>query len=141
MRADPVSSPVPDGPASTARHPGPAPGRLRTRAARRTPRRTPADRLRDALMALGDWRGQVITHTERAWASITFTGTRHTLALLFAGAEAVAAGEVLVAELAEHEFAIPRQLVADAAITEVEHRLLPTPRLVVQCELLLLEED
>ena len=103
-------------------------------------RRTLADRLREELQALGDWRGQVLTHTEKPWASITFAGSRHTLALLFAGDEAVAAGEHFIASLPEHEFAIPRQLVADAAITEVEHRLLPHPRLVVQCELLLLEE-
>lgn len=108
---------------------------------RRSPPRTTGDRLREALLALADYRGQVLTHSERAWASITFAGTRHTLALLFAGREAVAAGEAFIAALPEHEFTLPGQLVADAAITEVEHRLLPHPRLVVQCELLLLEES
>ncbi len=103
-------------------------------------RRSTGDRLREALLALGDHRGQVLSHTERAWASITFAGGRHTLALLFLGEEGVAAGEAFIAALPDHEFAIPGQLVADAAITEVEHRLLPHPRLVVQCELLLLEE-
>lgn len=117
-----------------------APG---TALARRRPapvRRSTGDRLREALLTLGDHRGQVLTHTERAWASITFAGARHRLALLFAGEAAVAAGEAFIAALPDHEFAIPGQLVADAAITEVEHRLLPLPRLVVQCELLLLEE-
>lgn len=104
------------------------------------PLRSDADRLREALMALGDFRGQVIAHTEKAWASITFAGSRHSLALLFAGEEAVEAGERFIAALPDHEFAIPGQLVADATITEAEHRLLPSPRLVVQCELLLLEE-
>jgi hypothetical protein len=104
------------------------------------PRRTTTDRLREALMALGEHRGQVISHSETPWASITFAGTRHRLALVFAGDDAVAAGERFVTELAEHEFALPGQLVADASVTEVEHRLLPSPRLVVQCELLLLEE-
>lgn len=104
------------------------------------PKRSTADRLREAMLALGDHRGQVINHTEKAWASITFAGARHTLALLFAGEEAVEAGERLIAALPDHEFSIPGQLVADATITEAEHRLLPTPRLVVQCELLLLEE-
>lgn len=104
------------------------------------PQRSTGDRLREALMALGDFRGQVITHTEKAWASITFSGARHTLALLFAGDEAVEAGERFIAALPDHEFALPGQLVADATIIEAEHRLLPTPRLVVQCELLLLEE-
>lgn len=104
------------------------------------PQRSTGDRLREAVLALGDFRGQVITHSEKAWASITFSGARHTLALLFAGEEAVEAGERFIAALPDHEFAIPGQLVADAATTEAEHRLLPTPRLVVQCELLLLEE-
>ena len=114
--------------------PGPA---LRTP----RPRRSPADRLRAALAELHAHRGQVLTHTEKAWASITFAGTRHCLALVFAGDEAVEAGEHFVAALPEHEFAIPGQLVADAGVTEVEHRLLPEPRLVVRCELLLLEES
>ena len=84
---------------------------------------------------------QVLTHTEKAWASITFAGTRHSLAILFAGDEAVEAGEEFVAALPDHEFAIPGQLVADAGVVEVEHRLAPEPRLVVRCELLLLEEN
>jgi len=50
------------------------------------------------------------------------------------------ARERFIAALPEHEFAIPGQLVADASVTEAEHRLLPAPRLVVRCELLLLEE-
>lgn len=114
----------------------------RPRSARRPapPRRSSGDRLREALLGLGDFRGQVLAHSEKAWASITFAGARHHLTLLFAGEAAVAAGERFIAELPDHEFAIPGQLVADAAVTEVEQRLLPHPRLVVQCELLLLEE-
>lgn len=104
------------------------------------PRRSTGDRLREAVTALGEFRGQIVAHGERAWASITFAGARHTLALVFAGDDAVEAGERFIAALPDHEFAIPGQLVADAAITEVEHRALPTPRLAVQCELLLLEE-
>jgi hypothetical protein len=42
--------------------------------------------------------------------------------------------------LPEHEFMLPGQLVADAAVTEVDHRLIPEPRLTVSVELLLLEE-
>ncbi len=103
-------------------------------------RRSTADRLREALADLHEHRGQVLTHTETAWASITFAGTRHSLALLFSGDEALVAGERFIAELPEHEFAIPAQLVADAGVIEVEHRLLPEPRLLVRCELLLLED-
>lgn len=103
-------------------------------------RRSATDRLRTALMVLCEHKGQVITHTEKSWASITFAGTRHSLAILFAGDDAVEAGEHFVATLPEHEFAIPGQLVADAGIVEVEHRLSPCPRMVVQCDLLLLED-
>ena len=60
--------------------------------------------------------------------------------LLFAGEDAVAAGERFIAALPDHEFALAGQLVADATVTEVEHRLLPSPRLIVTCEVLLLEE-
>ncbi len=103
-------------------------------------RRSITERLRAALLALAGASGEVLVHREKPWASITFAGSRHTLSLRFAGAEAVAAGERFVAALPEHEFAIPGQLVADATVSEVEHRLLPQPQLVVGCELLLLEE-
>lgn len=91
-------------------------------------------------MAVGAFQGQVLSHHEKAWASITFSGARHTLTLLFAGGTAVEAGEQFIAALPDHEFAIPGYLVADAAITEADHRLHPAPRLAVTCELLLLEE-
>lgn len=106
----------------------------------RLARRSTTDRLREALLRLAEQRGEVLLHRETAWASITFAGTRHRLSLRFAGPEAVAAGERLIAALPEHEFAIPGQLVADATVNEVEHRLLPQPLLLVTCELLLLEE-
>lgn len=102
-------------------------------------RRTVADRLREALLALTEGRATVLEHDERAWASITFSGARHRLRLHFEGAEAVEAGERLIAFLPEHEFAIPGQIVADAAVVEVDHRLEP-PLMEVVCELLLLEE-
>ena len=99
-----------------------------------------AARLREALLALAEGRAAVLTHNEKNWASITFAGTRHRLDLLFEGVDAVDAGERFIAFLPEHEFALPGQLVADAAVTAVDHRLLPAPRLQVSCELLLLEE-
>ena len=112
-------------------HPAPSP---------RISRRTLSDRLRDAVLAVAGGHGSVVTHQEKAWASITFAGTRHSLQLVFEGADAVEYGETLVAELPDHEFAIPRQLVADAVITAVDSTLLPAPRMEVTCELLLLED-
>ena len=101
--------------------------------------RAPRSRLRAALLALTEGQATILSHEEKSWASITFAGARHRLELLFDGAEAVQAGELFIAFLPEHEFAIPGQLVADAAVTAVDHRLDP-PRMQVSCELLLLEE-
>lgn len=102
------------------------------------PRRTTADRLRAALLDLGRNKAAVVTHREKAWASVTFEGARHRVTLRFDSPDAVAAGEHFVAALSEHEFAIPGQLVADATVTRVDHTLLPQPQMTVECELLLL---
>jgi hypothetical protein len=104
-------------------------------------RRTLADRLREVLAELAQGHAQVLTQNETAWASVTFAGTRHRIELAFEGTEAVAAGESFIALLPEHEFALPGQLVADAAVLEVDHRLAPEPKLTVTAELLLLEES
>ena len=71
------------------------------------------------------------------WASITFAGTRHTVSMCFSGIAAVEGGEALIALLPDHEFAIPGQLVADATVIAVDHRVMPEPRMAVTCELLL----
>lgn len=103
--------------------------------------RDPWRRLHAALNALGQGQGEILSHRQRPWASITFAGTRHAVALVFRGAEAVAAGETFIAALPEHEFSIPGQLVADAVIKAVDHVLLPQRQLTVELELLLLEES
>lgn len=101
--------------------------------------RSAGEKLLDALSQLAEGRSRLVRHAEKSWASITFAGTRHKVELAFEGAAAVEAGESFIAFLPEHEFAIPGQLVADAAVVAVEHRLDP-PLLTVTCELLLLEE-
>lgn len=106
----------------------------------RQPRRAASDRVRDVIQAMAQGEARVASHRETAWASATFAGTRHQLELLFEGIEGVAAGEQLIAHLPDHEFTIPRQLVADAAVVEVDHQMLPAPRLAVSVELLLLED-
>jgi len=108
----------------------PAPPRVRKGA---------SERLREALSALAGGHAQITAHREKSWASITFAGARHTLELAFAGAEEVAAGEVFIADLPEHQFAIPRQLVAEATVAAVDH-LLDPPRMTVTCEVLMLDE-
>jgi hypothetical protein len=104
------------------------------------PRRTIADRVRAALKGLAGGHGTLVSHDEKAWASITFSGTRHAVVLEFCGPEAVAGGEELIERLPDHEFALPGQLVADATITAVDHRFGAMERLEVTAVMLLLEE-
>ncbi len=104
------------------------------------PRRNTADRLRSAVAGMAGGLGKTVRQSEHPWASITFTGARHRLELVFEGERAVAAGEALIAALPDHEFTLPRHLVADATIIAAETTLLPAPKLRVECEFLLLEE-
>lgn len=104
------------------------------------PRRTTADRVRAVLAGLAGGHGTVLAHEEKAWASITFSGTRHQVVLEFCGPDAVAGGEELIERLPDYEFALPGQLVADATITAVDHRFGAMERLEVTAVLLLLEE-
>ena len=57
-----------------------------------------------------------------------------------AQARGVEGGEALIAALPDHEFALPGRLVADATVSAVDHAAGPPPRMVVTCELLLLED-
>jgi len=92
-----------------------------------------------AILALTCNRGELISHAEIPWASIGFSGTRHTLVLKFTGEEAIDFGNVFVAGLDSHDIRIAGQLVADAVVLE---RLLergPEPVMTMKIELLLLE--
>ncbi len=103
-------------------------------------RRSTADRVRAAVRAIAGGQGTLLAHDEKAWASITFAGTRHEVTLEFCGADAVVGGEELIERLHDHEFRIPGQLVADATVTKVDHRFGAMERLEVTAVLLLLEE-
>ena len=97
-------------------------------------------RLREVLLELAAGQASIVSHSEKSWASITFAGARHRFELAFDGEAAVEAGELFIVFLPEHEFMLPGQLVADAAVTAVDHRLAPEPRLRVSVELLVLDE-
>ncbi|WP_066558975.1 hypothetical protein [Croceicoccus bisphenolivorans] len=107
----------------------------------RIARRSAPERIEAALRALASGHGQIIVHREIPWASITFAGARHTLSMSFSGMTAVEAGERMIAQLPDHEFVIPGQLVADAQVLAVDHAMLPEPVMRVEVELLLLEES
>ncbi len=104
------------------------------------PRKSLSDRVSAALFTLTKGKAAILSHTETPWASITFSGTRHEIVLDFKGSEAVETGEDFIANLPEHEFTIPAQLVAEATVTEVDHRFGEDERLIVTAVLLLLEE-
>ncbi len=104
-------------------------------------RRSTADRVREALLMLAEGRADFLLHKEKAWSSITFNGTRHELTLQFQGEEETEVGEEFIANLPDHEFRIPGQLVADATVREVDHRFgSEDGRMVVTAVLLLVEE-
>ncbi len=98
------------------------------------------NRLMAAIMDLCERQAEVLHHKETAWASITFSGKRHEICLRFAGSVAVAAGETLIAALPDHEFTIAGKIVADATVTETDHRLTPDETLEVTLEILLLDD-
>ena len=106
----------------------------------RRDRRGPAEKLRAALSDLAGGKAEITAHKQQPWASITFSGARHALDLLFEGEEAMRAAEHFIAALPDHEFTVPGQLVADATIGSVDHTLLPIPRMIIRAELLLLED-
>src|SRR6478609_8333942 len=95
-------------------------------------------RLVGQVSLVGEGRGQLLAHHERPWASITFAGTSHEMVWVFRG-DAVESGERLIAEIREHQFALPGQLVADVAIDEVDHRVNPAS-LTVRFTILVLDE-
>jgi hypothetical protein len=102
-------------------------------------RRAPGERLAEALLILSGGRGRITRQSEANWASITFAGTRHSFDVVFEGEAAIELGEDFIAELPEHDFAIPGRLVADAEVTKVDHRSAP-PLMKLTCELLLIDE-
>lgn len=103
-------------------------------------RRSPWMALLAAVLDLAEGKAELLRHGERAWASATFTGSRHTLALTFSGEDGIAAADRFITALPDHEFAIPGQVVADAAIVAVSEETLPAHRIGVEVELLLLDD-
>lgn len=100
----------------------------------------PGERLLRAVTALAGPSAELVSHREEPWASVTFAGTRHTIVLRYQGWEAGDAAEALIAALPEHEFTIPRVLVADAAVVRLDQVLLPEPDMTLELALLLLDD-
>ncbi|MCJ2177914.1 hypothetical protein [Novosphingobium album (ex Hu et al. 2023)] len=92
------------------------------------------------LILLAGPRAEFLHHAERPWSSTTFSGSRHTVTLVFSGADGMQQGQAYVCALPDHEFTISGQLVADAAITSVTRATTPASRMTVEAELLLLDD-
>ena len=102
--------------------------------------RHPSLRLLEAMLMLAGEKAELMCHAERPWASATFSGTRHTFTLSFAGEDGVAAAEAFIATLPDHEFIISGRLVADAGVSEVTQMTLPQPMMMVEADILLLDD-
>ncbi len=101
---------------------------------------SPGERALRAVVALAGPHAELMEHSEAPWASVTFAGTRHAIVLRYEGWEACDAAEELIAALPDHEFTIPRTLVADAAVVRLDQSLLPEPCMTVELALLLLDD-
>lgn len=102
--------------------------------------RAPWRRIARSVLDLAGPQAQFLRHAEKPWASITFSGARHTVWLAFSGARAMEAADAFIAALPDHEFTFSGRLVADATIASVDQQVLPTPHMIVECELLLLDD-
>ena len=98
------------------------------------------DKVIGELQALAGHSAVIASYKQTAWASITFSGTRHEVTMQFEGDDAVAKGEFLCEKLPDHGFRIPGQLVADAVIKCIDHKFGENETLKVEASLLLLEE-
>lgn len=93
-----------------------------------------SDALVQQVMCLAGPTGEIVSQKTLPWASITFTGQREEFSLEFSSHEE---GERFVSELPDHEFIIPRVLVADAQVTSVAQS---RDGFAVNCTILCLDE-
>ena len=81
--------------------------------------------LRALLARAGVDRNRILLTDFRSadWRSLTFAGERHRIDLRIPGPGAIAVARMLTQDLAEAEFAVPGQIVADIAVdgAMVEH--------------------
>lgn len=88
-------------------------------------RQDPGAMIAIQIEALTGGRANVTLNRERAWASITFAGTRYCFAIEWPDATEPVAIQRLAQTLPDHEFAIPGYFIADILVMEQsEFRLL-----------------
>ncbi len=92
------------------------------------------------LMRLADGHGRLLWHHSKRWASANFEGSRDELCLEYIGADAMAAGTALAAQLDELVIRLPGRIVADAQLGFHRSLQKPMPRFVAVFELLLVKD-
>jgi hypothetical protein len=97
--------------------------------------------LRALLARAGVDRDRILLSEFRStdWRSLTFAGERHRIDLRVPGPGAAAVAELLTRDLAEAEFVIPQQIVADIGVegAMIEH---PDGSISLTIEALTIEE-
>ena len=84
----------------------------------KTRRKDPGSQLAEQIEILAGERSSVTLLRERPWASVTFSGTRHSLAVDWADPANPGCADELAKILSDHEFTIPGYFVADVVVTE-----------------------
>ncbi|HVQ08644.1 MAG TPA: hypothetical protein VMS43_09435 [Allosphingosinicella sp.] len=82
---------------------------------------TAGDSLKRALRAYFVYLGAAVaieSLASRPWASVTFSGARHRLALCIPGPGAAAAADAFLDGLAERDFALAGHVLADIALVD-----------------------
>lgn len=97
-------------------------------------------RLLSGILQLAGSGAELVRHTEKPWASVTFSGTRHSVCLRFSGPLAFDSADDFIDLLPDHEFDLHGQVVVEASVTAVEQVALPSPLVTVEADLLLLED-
>lgn len=114
-----------------------------TRPALRTPHRVrtgSSQRLAQALFDRAGPLARLVRHSETQWSSATFAGARHSFALRFEGADAVADAETLAIAVGDADITVRGALVAEITVTRFTQTLLPHPAADIEIAVLLLDD-
>lgn len=96
----------------------------------------------EPLIAMLGGKAELISHSSKPWASITFSGSLHRVVLKIDGDDALTREAEFTDALPEHEFNIPGQLVGDAGVVATENDFIgDTIAVTMTVELLLLERE
>lgn len=116
---------------------------LRSGPAERTGQRrrlTTGQRLAQALFDRAGAHARLVRHGETQWSSATFSGSRHTLVIRFAGQAALDDAETLMTAITDDAITIPGALIAELTVSAFSQTLLPHPEAEMTVTALLLDQ-